>query len=320
MTKHKRIFLEHDKFRLMRLFLQSREIYFIAGTNSLTVPSRQEKYIMFNRPDGSHICRYWIDENGEQYLMTPGEAARAELARAFPGLRRVGWQASTLSLLDWRWPMLFTGPYEGKAVYIDLKGAYHQIYSRLWLDVAFPAGYGTLSLASVADRLAEWKPARNSIVGITASREIHGVKGTRTYVLHAKNPYLSPHLWATVQSILNEIAFKAESLGAIYIATDGYIFPEEARYWEFEEFLIDFGLKYRVLRGKSEIKNWGCYRVGPKKTQTFDKQLPGIFQPLRSINIVDTRQPLKMVGWWGLSVPNYTHHKWKAEGYNNVAK
>lgn len=319
MKTPKRIFLEHDKFRFLRLFLQHRAIYFVSGTYSLFVPSRREKYIMFNRPDGSHVCQNWTTSDGELQLLTPSEAARAELKKSFPSLKRTGWQPQHVSLFDWRWPMMFSGPSLGEGVYLDLKGAYHQLYKRLWLDVAFPCGYGTLSLAGVAENLREWKSARNSVIGCISARETLGVKGFQSYHLSTRNQFLAPHLWATIQAILNELAFRAEQLGAIYIATDGYIFPVKSRFEEFEELLIDCGLRYRRVIADYDIKSWGSYKIGPKETEIYKRGLPTVDSGFRSINVYDTRYPLKLLSWWAKAIPTYKTQIWDAGGKNYVS-
>lgn len=314
MMRPKRFYMPHSGFRFLRTFLQMRGIYFIAGTNSMFVPSRNEKYLQYNRPDGTKVCRSWTDENGETYEMTPGEAARAELKKAFPGLRRVGWQSDHIRLFDWRWPMKYSGPSVGSGAYIDLKGAYHQLYSRLWLDTFFPCGYGTLHLGAIAEKLQEWKGARNSLIGITAAREAIGVKGYETIRLQTNNPYLSPGLWATIQAILNELAFVADRLGAIYIATDGYIFPSLLMAEHFEEYLYDFGLKYRKSTGKYEIKGWGAYSVQGKKTQTFNRVNPLPGGEFKAIRIYDTRHPLRVTRWWASSVRRYSNQRYNITG------
>lgn len=305
----KRIYLEHAAFRFLRFFLQTRDIYFIAGTNSLYVPSRQEKYILYTNADGSKLCRMWTDENNKEYEMTPSEAARAELKKTFPGLRRVGWQSEHVRLFDWRWPMLYGGPTKGEGAYIDLKGAYHQIYSRLWLDTCFPCGYGNMSLTGIAETLQSWKAARNSLIGITAARQTMGVRGFQSFPLQTKNPYLSPGLWATIQAILNELALLAEQRGAIYIATDGYIFPNLLEAQKFEEVLYDVGLAYRKSTGNYEIKGWGVYSVSGKKTKAFDRTNPLMGGNFRSINILDSDYPRRCLNWWGFSTRKYSNQR-----------
>lgn len=313
MTPH-RYYLNHDEFRFIRTFLQNRNIYFIAGTHSLFVPSRQEKYIMATRPDGYRLVRQWTDETGEVYDMTPGEAARSELKKAFPGLRRIGWVSQEVRLFDWRWPMLYSGDYQGEATYVDLKGAYHQIYSRLWLDTAFPCGYGTLPLSGIAQNLKDWKAARNAIIGIVAARQAIGVKGRKTVKLSTKNPYLAPSLWATIQAILNEIAHIARCHNAIYIATDGYIFPERKDALSFECFLVDNELNFREVYGDTQIKSWGCYKIKGKKTKTFDQNILGRTRPFQSVRIYDTEFPTRLLRWWSKSVRRYASQKYYRGG------
>jgi len=300
--------------------LQNRDIYFIAGTNSLFIPSRNEKYIMFNRPDGTWVCKQWPDLDGVIENRTPSEAARIELNRAFPGLRRVGWRSPHVKLFDWRWPMMFTGARTGRGIYIDLKGAYWQIYRHLWLDTAFPCGYGSLSLAWVAERLGDWKAARNSLIGIISARETLGVKGFKSVRLSMQNPFLAPALWATVQGLLNEIAFQAEKNGAIYIATDGYIFPEEKGARRFEELLLDYNLDYRIARGTMDIRTWGGYKVGKKATASYDSHEPREVKSFRSINLPDQKHPLHFLAWWAHSIPVYKLQNWRCDdnGYRKL--
>lgn len=264
---------------------------------------------MTHRRDGFQVCRFWLNLEGQQVLMSPGEAARVELERAFPKLKRVGWNAAQLPLFDWRWPMLFTGPQKGKGCYVDLVGAYHQLYKRLWLDCAFPCGYGTLDLWPVAQQLMSWKSARNALVGICRSREVMGVKGFKTVALVTSNPYLSPNLWATIQAILNEIAFFAESLGACYIATDGYIFPEVSQANLFKERLYDWGLGFRSTTGSFDIRAWGSYQFRDKETVLFRTRPEAIGQSFRSINLMDSRFPERLTDWWAFAVPRYRAFK-----------
>lgn len=293
-------------FTNIRTYLQSREIYYIAGHTSIFVPSRQEKYILSHRKDGTPVARIWPNGGGEKILMSPGEAARTELERAFPSLTRIGWRADNIKQLDWRSPMLFNGPYKGKGVYIDIKSAYWQIYRKLWLDVAFPCGYGRLDLSPVAESLKDWKAARNAVVGISRSRQATGVKGLKTVNLSTVNPFLSPGLWATVQAILNALAFEAERFGAIYVATDGYIFPVWSNVWEFQEYLYNLGIDYRQVSGDVNIKAFGAYRVNNKTTLPYLALGDVNARPFRAIRMKkgDHRW---LLAWWAHSV-----NKWRS--------
>lgn len=297
-AKPTRHLVDWQAFRNIRQVLMSRNVYFMAGINSLYVPSRNEKYLLAYNREGQSMVREWHDCDGEVLWMTPGEVARTELEREFPNVKRVGWLKKQVALFDWRWPMVFYGPYRGEAVYIDLVGAYHQIYQRLWLDVCYPRGRGSLPLRFIAERLGKWKAARNSLLGVTRSRESSGFRGATRYKLAMGNRFLSPHLWATVQGVLNEIANRCLECGGIYVATDGYILPVGPNTRAFEQFLRDFGLEYRTLAGDCHIRGWGNYQVGTRETKRFSSGAWQGNKAFKSLDIPDRSQPLKLLEWW----------------------
>jgi hypothetical protein len=252
----------------MRDELIRRETYFIGGVSSIYVPSLRAKWMSANS------VMTWPDIDGIPTPMTPGEAARTELDRAFPGLKRVGWQPGMISLFDWRSPMHYGGPQAGEFIFIDLKSAYYQVYRRLWLNVPYPRGFGSLSLMPVAEALREWKQARNSVVGVCASREAIGIRGQERKALKIRNKYLSPGLWATVQAILHAIATLALFHGAVYINTDGYIFPSSSAWLDFTDTLLglNFEWEFRAI-GDGVIAGWNSYQVGDKSTHIFRSKL-----------------------------------------------
>lgn len=245
--------------------LQSQGTYFIAGTNTLYVPAGRKRYV------DKTVCKPWPDLNGDIRLLNPGEAARIELAREWPDLKRVGWRGGMIGLLKWRSPLHYSGQYVGPMIYIDLDGAYSQIYERFWLDTSYPRGYyGQYPLWDVAQRLKVWKSARNSLVGITRSTEAVAYRGTNRIVLKTKNKYLSPGLWASVQTTLHWIMNKAIELGAIYGNVDGYIFPLPS--WafveDFTEWLSDNQVKWSIrAQGSGEVVCWNNYRIGQVRTK-----------------------------------------------------
>lgn len=246
--------------------LKQQVIYHTLGSSSIFVPSSGVKYM------DSKVCKLWPNLEERIELMMPGEAARTELNRAFPDLTRVGWNGPHVSLFDKRVPLYYEGPSVGEYTYIDLKAAYWQIYRRLWLDVAYPCGfYGQYPLDIVAANLKEWKAARNALIGLIRSRTVVGVKGTRRYVLSTQNRFLSPCLWATVMALLNWIAFAALQHGAIYINTDGYIFPTQ-HLWQldsFMNFLIDLDINFEIrTTGEGEIVSWNNYQIGSFRTKS----------------------------------------------------
>jgi len=167
---------------------------------------------------------------------------------------------------------------------------------------------------SIADSLKEWKAARNSLIGIVAAREALGVRGYRSIHLKTKNPYLSPGLWATIQAILNELAFQAECCGAIYIATDGYIFKDDLQAQHFEETLYDMSLQYRKSSGYVNIKNWGAYKVKGKETESYKRFSGHPARAFRAIRVHDIRFPNHISRWWAKSIPHYSKQQWQIGG------
>lgn len=293
-----RILVDHKQFKMIREVLKQRQIYFMAGSQSIYVPSRNEKYIISHNQAGQSIVMEWPDLQGVMNWRTPGEVARLELEREFSDVKKIGWPAKSVTLFDWRWPMVFYGSYRGEAVYTDLVGAYHQIYSRLWLDCAFPRGRGTLPLRGIADRLGKWKLARNSLVGVIRSREGAAYRGSTRYRLQMGNKFLSPHLWATIQGVLNEAANCAIQTGAIYVNTDGYIHPSRSKVRDFQEWLSNVGLQYRTLAGDCEIKGWGNYIVGSRQTQNYLASKEWLTSPFITVCLPDRSDPTKLVEWW----------------------
>jgi len=249
-----------------RKYLVEQDEFFIAGSYSITWQRGHVKIMNTDR------CIFWNDLDGQSVLMTPSEIARTEMMREFPTLSRVGWQKKNIELLDFGVPMLFMGEYRGDGVYVDLNRAYHTIYSMLPLNVLYPRGWPTktLSLKPVAEKLKDNKSARNAVVGITRSRYITAYKGKKPVLLTAKNRFLSPPFWATIMDVLHELASLAVKLGAIYVNTDGYIFPDKTHPGEFTEYLEQMGYTFKVKRGDCHISGWGAYTIGDKTTTPYE--------------------------------------------------
>lgn len=248
-----------DEIDLLVKDLASHEVFAIVGHDSVWVPSQQTKYVNRTR------TRDWPNVDGEVLPMTPGEAAREELKREFPGVSLRARKRDFVHL-DISPPILYTGPHNGDMFYIDLKSAYWQIYQRLALDVCWPRGQGTLMLKPIAARLYEWKTARNSLVGVTRSHQITALKGGRLVWQRMHNPFFNPHLWRHIQEVLHEIAAEAVAHGSIYIATDGYIFTRAKGWWRFRRFLSRHGLHYTEASGFGWVRGWGSYHIEGFKT------------------------------------------------------
>jgi hypothetical protein len=287
-----------EQYKMIRRVLQSRQIWFLAGIGSIFVPSRNEKYLITHNHRGKPLIMEWPDLDGEMLWMSPGEAARTELKREFPELKKVGWKRGHTALFDWCWPMVFMGKWQGEGVYVDLVGAYHQIYTELWLDTAFPRGRGRLNLYPIATRLGKWKAARNSLLGITRSRISYGFRGGTSVQLRPSNPFLSPGLWATVQAVLNEVAWQAVKAGAVYVATDGYILPQGQKQKAFVSWLEETGFVYREIAGEFKIKGWGCYSGPHKETVSYAARDYVGERQIRAIRLPFPDNELYITNWW----------------------
>jgi len=183
--------------------------------------------------------------------------------------------------------------------YIDLDAAYSQVYEKLWLDTSFPRSYyGRFPLADVAKRLEVWKAARNSLVGLTRSRQAVAYKNGKRITINMKNKYLSPGLWATVQSVLHMVASKAIELNALYVNTDGYIFGDNTDEFRdiFLTWLSENGFRWSIRNsGLGEIQSWNNYRVGTARTQSNKLNLKS---SSRSFSNVHTSDQEKWLKYW----------------------
>jgi hypothetical protein len=274
---------EEFRVRLVEAIATGEQV--MAGAHSFKW--RGTKYLLYS------VCRDWPDLDGEIYLMTPGEAARTELRRAWPDLRRVGWPGRLASLLQWQVPYVYQGPYRGELVLVDIKSAFLSIYRHLWLDTAWPRGTGTLCLCGVGDHLADWKLARNSVIGIIRCTRVTMYYHNQNRSLSIRNNFLSPCLWATICTILQEISYLAAK--SIYWNTDGGLFTSFRAAKEFAEQVFDLGFAVTVSNGDGEVIGWNNYRIGSHMTENYRKGLPGGGRPF------DNRDPLRersFLKWW----------------------
>lgn len=292
-TQVKRYYVNGKELKSVMSHLQREGTYFLAGSNSIYIPRGKVKYI------DKSVCKPWPDLENVNTLMAPGEACRTELSREWPELKRVGWSGKQVVLFDWRSPLHYTGPRVGPMIYIDLDAAYSQIYEKLWLDTTYPRAYhGRYPLSDVAKRLKVWKAARNSLIGITRSRDGVAYKGTKRIAIKMRNKYLSPGLWATVQAILHMIASRAIDLGAIYVNVDGYLFSlgDDWIEGEFLLWLSDLGFRWSIRdQGAGEIVSWNNYHVGSTRTQA---NRLGLIQNSREFSNVNHSNGRKWERFW----------------------
>lgn len=281
---------------LIRQSLMRQRIFFMKSPHSTYVPTLKTKYIL------DKVVREWPDIWGEVLPMAPGEAARTELRRHIGDIGRVGWRGKDVKLFSWRWPMFCIEPFEGYATYIDLKAAYWQIYRKLCLDCIFPNVQGKLSLLPVANALYGWKLARNSVIGVTSNRRALACKDGQTISITTRNRYLSPHLWATIQAILNELAYLALQHKAFYCLSDGWFFPMGEDVDNFCTELQMLGIDYRKVNGFCHVRGWQSYHFeGHKTTEIYKKGLFG-GRMFRSIRLQNPWEPMNLTKYWAFVI------------------
>lgn len=216
------------------------------------------------------ICHpFSIDRNDKPELMLPGEAARHVLMHHYP----IGFTQSH-QYNDTRIPapILFNGASKlDSAIYIDIKSCYCQMYKRLWLDTMYPSLSGTMPLRPIAEFFGKYgqydanklfaKKARNAITGLLYSSRVMFYNGTRYFSKRVFGNLFNPLVWYTINLALHELANRAIDYGAIYVATDGFIFPEKTNYNKFINLLDWLDLEFRAISGKCRILRFGAYSI-----------------------------------------------------------
>lgn len=286
-----RLYVEAGDIRVIRANLLSQKIPFILGNSTVYVMRYKSKFL------DKKACFKWPDDTRTPLLMTRGEAAKTELEREFPNIKRVGWWGSDIGLMDKRPPMHFGGAGHFDGFYVDLKAAYHTLYSKLTLDVRYPRGIGNKPLWLLAKRVKDDKRVRNAIIGVVTGRYVSmGTKEGKVIQVKSRNKFLSPPLWATLQDILNDIATLAYNMGAFYINTDGYIFKDRAGA-EFAELLKSLGLQVHYYQAEIDIRNWGSYKIGNvKTTEIYKRGMLPVTNPIIWSDIDHSEG--RTLAWW----------------------
>lgn len=256
------LFLSHEEFTEQYRYYRENHTLRMSKTQrvSFTVVEKKLKIIC------EEACRSFVNPfTNELELMLPGQAVKLHLNYYYD---KIDVNKNQKKLRN-RAPEYYIGKILNKPlVYIDIVSCYYQIYRHLWLDIMFPCGAGKQSLGLIADKLKDWKSARNSLVGFTYSNSFvlirpkclpRDIKPKHT--INVNNYYYNPALWYTVNYFLHELANIALHCGAVYIATDGYIFPTISKHKEFINTLSYLGLDYKTINGVGSILGWQSYRI-----------------------------------------------------------
>lgn len=224
------------------------------AVNSIYIPELQTKIIDKSQCQMAYNPIYEYDE-----LMLPAECARNWLKFLYPPYAiPKNYNGISQSVPNW-----YSGQFiKRELVYFDLIGAYYQLYKNLWLDFCEPGMIYHYPLSEIADKLADWKAARNSLVGTLASSQICRMFGSEfDYLPSRGKSHYNPMILYFLNSLLTELANIALDLGACYIATDCHIFEYKRDWKKFIDVLNSYKLKYRCISGIGTIYKFKAYHI-----------------------------------------------------------
>lgn len=191
------------------------------------------------------------------------------------GRRTLSYTRNELAALDLRAPMHFIRPVEGTLAYVDLRRAYHTIYSRIGVldapvvvtpdDVRLLPGWVDLIEPEV------WAPhalARNALVGITRSRRRTEMRYGEVVRLSGISRLTSPRLWRLIALVLSGVAADMiEGYGAVYVHTDGYVVPADRAEAAVSHIRDVWHLDARVkAHGQGSVTGLGAWHIGGEGT------------------------------------------------------
>lgn len=227
------------------------------GSYSVTLRTQQFTYV------ASH--HQWVG-----HPVSAGAVSRLILNEglALLGRKRILWNMKSKPLLDIPHP-LYCNP-NGRIqdlIYIDIKGAYYNIYRRMPFDIQFQGLRVYGGEVWFADFLpsdwGDYKIARNTMIGVMRSKISSRVKDGKIKISGNRNNYLAPCHWGFIAHLLHTIAHKAISLGALYWNVDGAIFGDVDNALVFSDYLANIGFQSDIKgRGLGRVFSIGNYKVG----------------------------------------------------------
>ena len=231
-----------------------------AGSYSITLRSQQHTFVASHHQwlgvpvSASAVCRLVLGE-GLKLL----------------GRKRILWNTKSKFLLDVSHP-LYCQPTERieELIYLDIKGAYFNIYRRMPFDIKFQGlrvyGGELYFKNFLPPDWGDFKIARNAMIGIMRSKISSRVKDGKIKVSGNRNIYLAPCHWGFIAHLLHTIAHKAISLGALYWNIDGAIFRSADDAIRFGNWLNDLGFESAIkAHGMGQIFSIGNYQVGTSR-------------------------------------------------------
>lgn len=204
-----------------------------------------------------------INAYGES-LLTPADVARDYVRAKYQKPHRVtsGQYEATVKVHRFAPMFAKVGEY-GHCTYLDLKSAYWSILQVIGWDVDYHPNRWLNVRSDCQDfPLYKHKMARNCLVSVGLVGQGKRWDGEKLTFVRKSNPLANMVLYAAVQDILHSIAADMIAAGAIYVHTDGYIFPSE-RVGEGFDILKQWGLVGTVRNeGRTTIFAAGTYTCG----------------------------------------------------------
>lgn len=218
---------------------------------------------MFGR--WKYIKRSYAIDLFNQYL-TPADVARDYIRAKYEKPGRITSKQYLECVKNHRTAPLYAEPCKiDNAVYIDLKSAYWSILQVVGWDADYLPGRWLAINSSCADfPLWKNKMARNCIVSVGMTGDGKRWTGEKLEFQRKSNPLTNMVLYALVQDVLNSVASDMVAAGALYVHTDGYIFPM-SKMEDGLSVLSEWGLVASVRhQGHCEIFAVGTYEIGDR--------------------------------------------------------
>lgn len=207
--------------------------------------------------------------DGVDFALTPSQVARAYLQHKFGGKRHRMRTSQYRYMVHWRksHPLYSDPQMITDAVYLDIKSAYWAILSVVGLNPEYyPFEFLGRGVLPEDFPYPHVKMIRNILV--SAGLPSRGTRwtGEKLEPFSAQNPHINLMLWSVAQDVLNTFARDMVIGGAVYVHTDGFIFPRAkrdialtiAKSWGFQ-----LGTKYQ---GECVVIGPSMYRFANRDT------------------------------------------------------
>lgn len=216
---------------------------------------------------------------------TPSSIAREYLEVCYRHRRRRATASQKEAIMLHRsHPLYFRPAHLSHGVYVDVVSTYLTLMLMAGWDVDYNPGRWVVPGRSILDFPAPTiKLARNCLVTLGLSSPNYTWTGKRYTRSHGKNPFINYGLWAFIQDTLHCLACDAIECGAVYVHTDGYIFPAEC-VQDFYERAASWQIPVKVkAEGPSWVMGVGNFRVGDKAVRKLRSEHTRPFSNIRML-------------------------------------